>query len=168
MLQFTETCGEMMGAFGYSLAGEGAAPNGLDLVAAAMVERWIIAARNPWTVPARRGGLELHPDKGVDSPVTLRMPAALTPGRYRFSGEVIVHNPRCQPLEITMSAPGAGQPNAWALQLDGSCEGRRMWEIPVIEILEPSEVILQIALDPRAANNNHSAIRLNSAAFVRL
>ena len=83
MQQFAEICGGMMGAFGYSLAGDGATPSGLDLVAGAMVGRWIIAARNPRTVAVRRGGLELLPDRGVDSPVTLRMPAALTPGRRR-------------------------------------------------------------------------------------
>jgi hypothetical protein len=167
MLKFVELCGPMMEAFGYSLAGEGAAsPAGFDLAAGEALGRWVVAARNAWT-STRGPGLDLHPDQPHEPPTTLSASSVLGAGVYQFSGEVIVQDARCRPLSLILSAPGADSPGRWVLPLDGSRVGRNAWEIPTIQVARGSDVVLEVVLDPGCPNYDYSAVRLNSAVFIR-
>jgi len=158
-----------MGAYGYAMSGATGVIVGeqIDLAARPACARWRVSAGNQW-LQTRGPGLDLHPNEvGKPSP-TLRMVRALEPGRYRFEGEAIVHDPRCRPQRLVMSVSGDAEPSEWSLPLDGAHIGRHPWRIPSVEIREPSDLVLEVVLDPSSPDSAYSATRLISAIFSRL
>jgi hypothetical protein len=169
MQLFSEICGEMMGAYGYAMSGATGVAVGeqIDLAARPTCARWRVSSGNRW-IHVQGPGLDLHPNElGKPSP-TLRMVRALEPGRYRFEGEAVVHDPRCRPQRLVMSVSGDAEPSEWSLPLDGAHIGRHPWRIASVEIREPSDLVLEVVLDPSSPDGAYSATRLISAIFFRL
>jgi len=169
MQMFSDICGEMMEAYGYAMSGATGVARGeqLDLAAKPACARWRVSSGNRW-INVRGPGLDLHPNEpGKPSP-TLRMVRALDPGRYRFDGEAVVHDPRCRPQHLVMSVSGSAEPTQWSLSLDGARIGRHPWRVPSVEVKEPSDLVLKVVLDPSSPDNAFSATRLISAVFARL
>lgn len=170
--RFSDICGEVMIAAGYDQQGDPGAlgPNGeLDLVAPPVCGLWRVSNGNPWTAPQWRGML-LHPNKPDPGapPATVRLAGALGPGRYRFDGEVRIFDARCPRHRLVMSMAADGLTECGQLVVDGSRVGEVEWGIPLIDVAERSDLVIEIILDESSATHQFGATRLLSAKFAPL